>query len=92
MRALILILIAAPALADGPVPRQGQTIAPPKAVECYCTDKTRQRLELGQTTCLQVGGQTFLAQCQMSLNVPMWRRISDGCPTSSLPQSVQPAG
>jgi len=26
----------------------------------------------------------FTAQCQMSLNVPMWRETSDGCMSSQL--------
>ncbi len=81
----ILILIAAmtsPAFADGTM--GGKTI------DCYCTDKTGSRIELGEMTCLNVDGKTFMAQCQMSLNVPMWRKITDGCLSSSLPQSVQP--
>lgn len=95
-----LILITLPAFADtppaGPAPRPDQTSPSPKAMDCYCTDATRQRLELGATTCLVIGGKPFLAQCQMSLNVPMWRKLRDGCPVSSLPsplaQPVQPAG
>jgi predicted acyltransferase (DUF342 family) len=49
-----------------------------------------ERVELGEMTCLNVDGKTFMAQCQMSLNVPMWRKITDGCLSSSLPQSSQP--
>ena len=45
---------------------------------------------LGDLICLQVDGKMFMAQCQMSLNVPMWRKISDGCLSSSLPQQSQP--
>ena len=55
-----------------------------KTVECYCTDKTGARMELGQMTCLQVDGRMFMAQCQMSLNVPMWREIAPGCLSSKL--------
>ncbi|MFX0545808.1 hypothetical protein ACEWPL_009715 [Roseovarius sp. S1116L3] len=79
---LALFLAAAPALADGTM--GGKTI------DCYCTDKSGARVELGEMTCLHVDGKTFMAQCQMSLNVPMWRKISDGCLSSSLPQSSQP--
>ncbi|EAP76119.1 hypothetical protein ISM_14675 [Roseovarius nubinhibens ISM] len=32
----------------------------------------------------------FMAQCQMSLNVPMWRKISDGCLSSALPETPAP--
>lgn len=41
-------------------------------------------MELGQMTCLQVDGRMFMAQCQMSLNVPMWREIAPGCLSSKL--------
>lgn len=81
--ALALLLAAAPALAD-------QTISQ-KAQDCYCTDRNGARIELGETTCLQVDGRMFTAQCQMSLNNPMWRQISDGCLSSSLREGFQPA-
>ena len=55
-----------------------------KTVECYCTDKSGGRIELGQTICLQVDGRMFMAQCQMSLNVPMWREVQQGCLSSEL--------
>ncbi|MEM8692235.1 MAG: hypothetical protein AAGG57_10150 [Pseudomonadota bacterium] len=55
-----------------------------KTVECYCTDKTGSRIELGETICLQVDGRMFMAQCQMSLNSPMWREVQEGCISSSL--------
>ena len=55
-----------------------------KTVECYCTDSQGLRIELGQTICLQVDGRMFMAQCQMSLNVPMWREVQKGCLSSSL--------
>ena len=62
-----------------------------KTVDCYCTDSRGSRVELGQFKCLHVGGRSFTAQCQMSLNVPMWREISQGCLSSALPQSLQPS-
>ncbi|WP_425039130.1 hypothetical protein [Primorskyibacter sp. S187A] len=62
-----------------------------KTVDCYCTDRTGSRIELGQTICMQVDGRMFMAQCQMSLNVPMWRQVEDGCATSALPQSLKPS-
>jgi len=77
-----LLLIATPALADGTY--NG------KIVDCYCTDKQGARVELGQMICLQVDGKSFIAQCQMSLNNPMWRKVSDGCLSSSLREGAQP--
>nr|WP_106607919.1 hypothetical protein [Shimia abyssi] len=86
--ATILCLLTTPAIADGymnGVP-----------VDCYCTDKQGQRIEVGETICLQVDGRMFMAQCQMSLNVPMWREIAPGCLSSDAsplvgPQSTNPS-
>lgn len=55
-----------------------------KTVDCYCTDRNHNRIELGETICLQVDGRMFMAQCQMSLNVPMWREVQEGCLSSNL--------
>jgi hypothetical protein len=60
-----------------------------KVIDCYCTDRAGARVEMGQTICLQVDGRMFTAQCQMSLNVPMWREVQEGC-LSSEAQSVNP--
>nr|WP_224824593.1 hypothetical protein [Cognatishimia sp. MH4019] len=80
----LLILLTTPALAD--VTSGGKT------VDCYCTDQGGERIELGEMICLNVGGRMFTAQCQMSLNSPMWREVQNGCLSSSLNQSVQPPG
>ena len=72
---LALGLVAGPALADVKGPNG-------KTIDCYCTDKSGSRIELGQTVCLQVDGRMFMAQCQMSLNVPMWRELQQGCLSS----------
>jgi hypothetical protein len=58
-----------------------------KTVDCYCTDRTGARVELGQSICLQVDGRMFTAQCQMSLNVPMWRETQEGCLSSEVQAS-----
>lgn len=89
-------LVSGPALADpvtpGPSPQplftpaQGGGFTPPKAKEgfrypdCFCTDSQGKRIEMGQSTCLQIGSQQITARCEMSLNNPTWRRVSDGCP------------
>ncbi|MGI3171507.1 hypothetical protein ACRARG_20330 [Pseudooceanicola sp. C21-150M6] len=57
-------------------------------IECYCTDSTGGRIELGEVICLRVDGRSFTAQCQMSQNVPMWRELNSGCVSAALPQSV----
>lgn len=73
---MMMLVLAPPAFADGTI--NGV------AVDCYCTDKQGQRIEIGETRCLHVDGRMFMAQCQMSLNVPMWREISQGCLSSHL--------
>lgn len=81
----VLMLIASPVLADSNIGG--------KTVDCYCTNTSGDRVELGQTICLQVDGRMFMAQCQMSLNVPMWREVAQGCLSTSLTlprQSVKP--
>ena len=70
-----LLLLAAPALADVTGPGG-------KVIDCYCTDSKGARVELGEMICLRVDGRMFMAQCQMSLNVPMWREIEEGCLSS----------
>ena len=75
-------LLSAPAFAD--------VVAPGgKTIDCYCTDRSGLRIELGETICLQVDGRMFMAQCQMSLNVPMWREVQAGCLSSSLKRGQQ---
>ncbi len=74
--------LALPALADVTSPGG-------KVTECYCTNASGARIELGETICLHVDGKLFMAQCQMSLNVPMWRKLQDGCAVSSLQSSAR---
>ena len=75
---------AGPAFADMTRPSQ-------RVIECYCTDTSGARVELGETICLHVDGRTFMAQCQMSTNVPFWREVAQGCLGAALPQNLQPA-
>ena len=75
--ALIFALLAGPVQADIVLPDG-------KVIDCYCTDKTGGRVELGQSICLYVDGRAFMARCEMSLNVPMWRETGESCTTSLL--------
>jgi len=74
---VLLAFIASPAVADVTGPGG-------KTVDCYCTDTQGLRVELGETICLVVDGRAFMAQCDMSLNVPIWRDTGSGCMSSSL--------
>ncbi|MEM6305680.1 MAG: hypothetical protein AAF744_13255 [Pseudomonadota bacterium] len=77
------LVIALPAAADVTSPSG-------KTVDCYCTDRNHKRIELGETICMQVDGRMFMAQCQMSLNSPMWREVSEGCLSSGLHSPLDP--
>lgn len=50
--------------------------------ECYCTDTSGARVELGETICLTVDGRSFQARCEMMLNNPMWREVGSDCTVS----------
>ncbi len=81
--ALLVALTAWPAAADVKLPSG-------KVQDCYCTDSTGDRVELGQIICLRVDGRSFMARCEMALNNPFWREVGEGCATSRLsplPQS-----
>jgi hypothetical protein len=79
-RSIVIIALAA-------VPAAADVVGPGgRTVDCYCTDSKGARVELGETICLQVDGRMFMAQCQMSLNVPMWREVAAGCLSSELRQ------
>lgn len=49
--------------------------------DCYCLNRGT-RVEIGDLSCLTVGGRSFLALCDMSLNNPAWRDTGEGCPSS----------
>lgn len=97
--ACVILIMAAtsPATADdadGNVPRivpvqSDGGYVPPKPKkgfrypDCFCTDSAGRRVEMGMTSCLKIGSQSFLARCDMSLNNPTWRRVDDTCPAPS---------
>lgn len=72
---LILGLMALPAFADVTSPSG-------KTVDCYCTDTSGARVELGEKICLYVDGRAFMALCEMALNNPIWRDTGEGCISS----------
>lgn len=79
--AFILGLLASPVMADITGPDG-------KVIECYCTDTQGGRVELGEEICLVVNGRSFMALCEMALNVPIWRDTGGGCVSSSLGQDL----
>ncbi len=84
--ALIAAVLTAPMIA----PACADVVGPGgKVIDCFCTDKTGERIELGQSICLNVNGRRFTARCEMSQNVPMWREQQEGCVTSGLIERLQ---
>lgn len=93
--AIAALALALPAAADPVTPAPALTPAqkaeggynPPKPKkgfrypDCFCTDSQGRRVEMGQTACLRIGSTQFTARCDMSLNNPTWRRVSEGCPS-----------
>ena len=89
MRALIAIALAALAT---PTARPGTAAAaeldlsrPGSFVtivadghDCTCLNRG-ERVLLGETTCIKVGGREFTAQCAMTLNNPSWHYVTEGC-------------
>ena len=77
------------------IPLHADVVGPGgRVIECFCTDQTGSRVELGQSICLTISGRSFTARCEMSLNNPMWREQKEGCDSSSLIQRLyraQPA-
>jgi|AVFP01.1.fsa_nt_gi hypothetical protein len=73
------------------LPAWAETASTPS---CYCTGSRGERVELGETVCLTVGGRSFLALCDMSLNNPAWRDTGQPCVSSFRfegPERVEPA-
>jgi len=88
-----LTLLAGPAFADGPEPKCFAELYPTlPGVEYYCNDANGVRFELGQVICVSTSCQTWMARCDMSLNNPTWRKISDGCPSVSLIDRIKALG
>jgi hypothetical protein len=49
------------------------------------------KYELGQIACIRVGGISYMARCEMDLNVTTWKKVRDGCPTARTASSSLPA-
>lgn len=85
-----MLLLAAAAVAA-----EGVTAAEPE-VRCACRNKDGSKYTLGQIACIRVGEVSYLARCEMNLNVLTWRKLRDGCPTAQAPtgafSSIESAG
>ena len=52
--------------------------------DCFCTDRTGSRVELGQEICMTVDGRAFMARCEMTLNTLSWKPTGEMCVNSRL--------
>lgn len=52
------------------------------AHNCKCRNRGVM-FELGETSCLRVDGRSYLARCEMKLNVSSWTEVQDGCPVTA---------
>lgn len=60
----------------------GIGFAAPPDHGCTCRNRDGTKYELGQIACLRVDGSSYLARCEMNLNVTNWKKVRDGCPTA----------
>lgn len=81
MRSLLGVLILCPLLV--------LPLAVEAAGECTCRNRDGSRYQQGAVACLKVDGRTYLARCEMALNVPNWKKLQDGCPQAAGPQPRQ---
>lgn len=51
------------------------------AHNCKCRNRGVM-FELGEISCLRVDGGSYLARCEMKLNVSSWTKIQEGCPVT----------
>jgi len=86
MRILSVLLFALPlpAFAQGTEMSQAELYPPMPGVEYYCTDASGARREIGDVICISASCTTWVARCEVSLNNPTWRKLSDGCPGVAL--------
>ena len=91
MKWLTIILLALPqlAMAQDTGTTMVELYPPMPGVEYYCTDATGARREIGDVICITASCQVWVARCEVSLNNPTWRKLSDGCPgVSAKPMGV----
>ncbi|WP_331374064.1 hypothetical protein [Sinorhizobium chiapasense] len=62
----------------------GSVLAAPPDRRCTCRNRDGSTYAVGQTACIRVGDVSYLARCEMDLNVTTWRKVRDGCPTAQI--------
>ncbi len=52
--------------------------------DCACKSQRGGIFQLGERTCISVNGKSYLAECEMNLNITSWKKVQDECPLASL--------
>lgn len=50
--------------------------------DCYCKSRDGKQHAIGEVACMTVDGKSYLAQCEMNLNVTSWSKLQEGCPVT----------
>ncbi|AVA21205.1 hypothetical protein QA648_05255 [Rhizobium sp. CB3171] len=59
--------------------------------DCYCKNVDGKQHAIGEVACMTVNGKSYLAQCEMNLNVTSWLKLQDGCPITERSPTLQSA-
>lgn len=59
--------------------------------DCYCKNRDGKQHAIGEVACVTVDGKSYLAQCEMNLNVPSWAKLQEGCAVTQRSQLQQSA-
>ncbi|MEO1316848.1 MAG: hypothetical protein AAFW01_09730 [Pseudomonadota bacterium] len=84
---LLVASVPAPAQAEGTREAQASPrgwVRPPAKEgysypDCYCTDSTGGRVEVGELACLRIGGREVTSRCEEADNLTIWRHQGEGC-------------
>ncbi|APG84214.1 hypothetical protein [Sinorhizobium americanum] len=89
MKSLIVLQVLALSLAAAAMVAESAAASPPDR-RCTCRNRDGTKYELGQTACIRVGGISYMARCEMNLNVTTWKKVRDGCPTADMTLGAVP--
>ncbi|WP_164924276.1 hypothetical protein [Sinorhizobium fredii] len=89
MKSLVALQVLTLSLAAAGMVAESAAASPPDR-RCTCRNRDGTKYELGQMACIRVGGISYMARCEMNLNVTTWKKVRDGCPTALMTASGVP--
>nr|WP_234818606.1 hypothetical protein [Sinorhizobium fredii] len=89
MKSLVALQVLALSLAAAAMVAESAAASPPDR-RCTCRNRDGAKYELGQVACIRVGGISYMARCEMDLNVTTWKKVRDGCPTAQVTTTSVP--